>query len=184
MKENPDEKIVTIFGGSQFLPDSDEYTSAKELGGKLVEAGFTICTGGYLGIMEAASRGAREKGGRVFGIVMNQFKSEPNRYLTDKVATDHFYDRLQNLITRSVGFVALRGGMGTVTELSLVWNKLQTGVLSRRPLVLIGDCWEKVVASWQENLVVSDQDLSLLDITNDVGDAVRLIVEKSAGVKV
>src|SRR5690606_13133605 len=146
--------------------------------------GFTICTGGYLGVMEAASRGAREAGGRVFGIVMNQFKSEPNRYLTDKVATDHFYDRLQNLITRSVGFVALRGGMGTVTELSLVWNKLQTGVLSRRPLVLIGDCWEKVVASWQENLVVSDQDLSLLDITNDVGDAVRLIVEKSAGVKV
>jgi len=59
-------------------------------------------------------------GGRVFGIVMNQFKSEPNRYLTDKVATDHFYDRLQNLITRSVGFVALRGGMGTVTEVSRV----------------------------------------------------------------
>ena len=93
--------------------------------------------------MEAASRGAREKGGRVFGIVMNQFKSEPNRYLTDKVATDHFYDRLQNLITRSVGFVAFRGGMGTVTEISLVWNKLQTGVLEQRPLVLVGDCWHR-----------------------------------------
>jgi len=181
---NSEDKIVTIFGGSKCLPESAEYKDAKELGRRLAEAGFTICTGGYLGVMEAASRGAREAGGRVFGIVMNQFKSEPNRYLTDKVATDHFYDRLQNLITRSVGFVALRGGMGTVTELSLVWNKLQTGVLSRRPLVLIGDCWEKVVASWQENLVVSDQDLSLLDITNDVGDAVRLIVEKSAGVKV
>jgi uncharacterized protein (TIGR00730 family) len=181
---NSEDKIVTIFGGSKCLPESQEYKDAKELGRKLAEAGFTICTGGYLGVMEAASRGAREAGGRVFGIVMNQFKSEPNRYLTDKVATDHFYDRLQNLITRSVGFVALRGGMGTVTELSLVWNKLQTGVLSRRPLVLIGDCWEKVVASWQENLVVSDQDVSLLDITNDVGDAVRLIVEKSAGVKV
>ena len=60
----------------------------------------------------AASRGAREAGGRVYGIVMNQFKHEPNRYLTDKVATNHFYDRLQNLIERSVGFVALRGGMG------------------------------------------------------------------------
>lgn len=184
MTVNSEDKIVTIFGGSKCLPESQEYKDAKELGRQLAEAGFTICTGGYLGVMEAASRGAREAGGRVFGIVMNQFKSEPNRYLTDKVATDHFYDRLQNLITRSVGFVALRGGMGTVTELSLVWNKLQTGVLSRRPLVLIGDCWEKVVASWQENLVVSDHDVSLLDITNDVGDAVRLIVEKSAGVKV
>ena len=36
---------------------------------------------------------------------MNQFKTEPNRYLTDKVASAHFYERLQNLITRSVGFI-------------------------------------------------------------------------------
>src|SRR3954469_17550175 len=125
------------------------------LGARLAEAGFTICTGGYLGIMEAASRGAREKGGRVYGIVMNQFKAEPNRYLTDKVATNHFYDRLQNLITRSVGFVAMRGGMGTVTEVSLVWNKLQTGVIGKRPIVLVGDSWKPVVETWQKYLVVS-----------------------------
>jgi uncharacterized protein (TIGR00725 family) len=134
--------------------------------------------------MEAASRGAREAGGRVLGIVMNQFKSEPNRFLTDKVATDHFYDRLQNLITRSVGFVALRGGMGTVTEISLVWNKLQTGVLDRRPLVLIGDCWQKVVAAWEENLVVSKSDISLLDFASDAAEASEIIIRKTQGVPV
>ncbi len=79
-----------------------------------------------------------KRGGRVLGIVMNQFKSEPNRYLTDKVATPHFYERLQRLITRSVGFVAIRGGMGTVTELSLVWNKIQTRVIEPRPLGVAG----------------------------------------------
>jgi uncharacterized protein (TIGR00730 family) len=182
--ERSEERIITIFGGSKCGENSPEYQQAKELGARLAEAGFTICTGGYLGIMEAASRGAREKGGRVFGIVMNQFKSEPNRYLTDKVATDHFYDRLQNLITRSVGFVALRGGMGTVTEISLVWNKLQTRVLERRPLVLIGDCWRQVVESWKENLVVSDSDISFLDFAENAEEACRLIVEKSQGVRV
>ena len=176
------DKIVTIFGGSRCNENSPEYQEAKEVGGRLAEAGFTICTGGYLGVMEAASRGAREKGGRVLGIVMNQFKSEPNRFLTDKVATDHFYDRLQNLITRSVGFVALRGGMGTVTEISLVWNKLQTGVLEKRPLVLVGDCWKQVVAAWQENLVVSDSDVSYLDFAETAEDACRIIIEKSKGV--
>lgn len=175
------DKIITIFGGSKCGEDSDEYKEAKKLGGMLAEAGFTICTGGYLGIMEAASRGAREKGGRVFGIVMNQFKSEPNRYLTDKVASDHFYDRLQNLITRSVGFVAFRGGMGTVTEISLVWNKLQTRVLEPRPLILIGQCWHDVVASWQANLVVSDGDVALLDFADDADAALRIIVEKTVG---
>ena len=184
MAELTQDRIVTIFGGSKCGENSPEYKEAKELGRRLAEAGFTICTGGYLGIMEAASRGAREKGGRVLGIVMNQFKSEPNRFLTDKVATDHFYDRLQNLITRSVGFVALRGGMGTVTEISLVWNKLQTRVLERRPLVLLGDCWKDVVKAWQENLVVSESDIALLDFAQNAEDACRIIIEKSKGVKV
>lgn len=179
MLENTSDKIVTIFGGSRCGENSPEYQEAKELGGLLAEAGFTICTGGYLGIMEAASRGAREKGGRVFGIVMNQFKGEPNRFLTDKVATDHFYDRLQNLITRSVGFVALRGGMGTVTEISLVWNKLQTRVIEDRPLVLLGDCWKNVVDCLQENLVVSDADVKFLKFAHDAEEASRIIIEKT-----
>ena len=176
------DKIVTIFGGSRCGEDSTEYQQAKELGGRLAEAGFTICTGGYLGVMEAASRGAREKGGRVFGIVLNQFKSEPNRYLTDKVATNHFYGRLQNLIERSVGFVAIRGGMGTVTEISLVWNKLQTGVINKRPLVLLGECWKPVVQAWQKNLVVSNSDISFLDFAENAEEAAEIIIEKSKGV--
>ena len=182
MIENSNDRIVTIFGGSKCGHDSDEYREAREIGFKLAQAGFTICTGGYLGVMEAASRGAREAGGRVFGIVMNQFKSEPNRYLTDKVATDHFYDRLQNLITRSVGFVALRGGMGTVTEISLVWNKLMTRVLDRRPIVLVGDCWKDVVDAWKKHLVVSDEDLSYLDFAHDADEAARIIIDKTSGV--
>jgi len=177
------DKIVTIFGGSRCKEDSAEYKEAKEVGARLAEAGFTICTGGYLGVMEAASRGAREKGGRVFGIVMNQFKGEPNRYLTDKVATDHFYDRLQNLIGRSIGFVALRGGMGTVTEISLVWNKLQTGVIEKRPLVLLGDCWKQVVECWESNLVVSKSDIAFLDFADTAEAACQIIIDKSPKVK-
>src|SRR5207247_10913773 len=133
----------------------------------------------YLGVMEAASRGAREAGGRVLGIVMNQFKAEPNRYLTDKVATPHFYERLQRLITRSVGFIAIRGGMGTVTELSLVWNKIQTAVIGPRPLVLLGECWPAIVAGWQKLLVVSDQDVAALDFASTPEEAVEVIEAKS-----
>ena len=184
MITNSSEKIITIFGGSKCAESSDEYIEAKTLGARLAEAGFTICTGGYLGVMEAASRGAREKGGRVLGIVMNQFKSEPNRFLTDKVATDHFYDRLQHLITRSGGFVAMRGGMGTVTEISLVWNKLTTGVLAKRPLVLVGDCWNPVVDAWKSNLVVSENDLSFVDFAANAETAAGIIIEKSKGVQV
>lgn len=175
-------KIITIFGGSKCSADSPEYQEAKELGKLLAQAGFTICTGGYLGIMEAASRGARDAGGRVLGIVMNQFKAEPNRFLTEKVATDHFYDRLQNLITRSVGFVAFRGGMGTVTEVSLVWNKLQTGVIDMRPIVLVGECWKEVVQNWQKNLAVSAKDVSFLDFAESAAEVCSIIQRKTEGI--
>ncbi len=177
------ERIVTIFGGSKCSESDPEYLQAVRVGELLAVAGFTICTGGYLGVMEAASRGARESGGRVLGIVMNQFKSEPNRFLTDKVATPHFYERLQRLITRSVGFIAIRGGMGTVTELSLVWNKIQTRVIGPRPLVLLGDCWRPVVDQWQKYLAVSDADVAALDFANTPEEAVEIIKVKSQGVQ-
>lgn len=176
------ERIVTIFGGAKCGEPDEEYAQARRVGELLANAGYTICTGGYLGVMEAASRGAHERGGRVLGITMNQFKAEPNRFLTDKVATAHFYERLQLLITRSVGFIAIRGGMGTVTELSLVWNKIQTRVIGPRPLVLLGECWPPIVREWQKHLVVSDQDVALLDFAGTAEDAVAIINEKSQGV--
>src|ERR687893_2761503 len=177
------ERIVTIFGGAKCAEDSEEYAQARRVGQLLAEGGFTICTGGYLGVMEAASRGARERGGRVLGIVMNQFKSEPNRYLTDKVASAHFYERLQNLILRSVGFVAVRGGAGTVTELSLVWNKLQTRVIEPRPLVLLGSCWPPVIEAFRANLIVSEQDISLLDFARTPEEAVQIISDKAEDIQ-
>jgi hypothetical protein len=176
------ERIVTIFGGSKCQDSALEYQQARRVGQLLAQAGYTICTGGYLGVMEAASRGAREEGGRVLGIVMNQFTAEPNRYLTDKVATPHFYERLQRLITRSVGFIAIRGGMGTVTELSLVWNKIQTRVIEPRPLVLLGDCWPPIVREWQQHLAVSEADVAALDFAKTPEEAVAIIQEKSRGV--
>jgi len=176
------ERIVTIFGGSKCREGDLAYAQALRVGELLADAGYTICTGGYAGVMEAASRGAHERGGRVLGITMNQFASEPNRYLTEKIPSEHFYERLQRLIMQSVGYIALRGGMGTVTEISLVWNKLQTRVLEPRPLVLLGDCWPPVVREWQRSLVVNDNDVGILDFANTPEEAVAIIQGKSASV--
>jgi uncharacterized protein (TIGR00730 family) len=178
------ERIVTIFGGSKCREGDLAYAQALRVGELLADAGFTICTGGYAGVMEAASRGAHERGGRAIGITMNQFASEPNRYLTEKIPSEHFYERLQRLITQSVGYIALRGGMGTVTEISLVWNKLQTRVLEPRPLVLLGDCWPPVVREWQRSLVVNDDDVGILDFASTPEEAVTIIKGKSASVAV
>src|ERR1044072_4674949 len=55
---------VTVFGAARFRDDPPYYRMARDVGGLLARAGFTVMTGGGPGIMEAANRGAKEAGGR------------------------------------------------------------------------------------------------------------------------
>jgi predicted Rossmann-fold nucleotide-binding protein len=69
--------------------------------------------------------------------------------------------------------------MGTITEVSLVWNKLMMSVIEPHPLVLLGECWKPVIKCWQENLLVSDADVSLLDFAETAEQACEIILAKS-----
>ena len=168
-------KRITVFGGSRCGADSPEYQEALRLGRLLVEAGYEVCSGGYAGIMEAISRGAHEAGGHVIGITMEQFKSAPNQYLKKIEPSADFYGRLQMLILDSVGYIALRGGMGTITEISLVWNKLVMNVLPKRPLILLGDCWPAAINCLSHHLVISDDDLRHLTFVNTAEEALAAL---------
>ena len=61
-------KTITVFGSSRPEDGHADYVEALELGRALAAAGFAVCTGGYGGVMEAVSRGARESGGRVLAV--------------------------------------------------------------------------------------------------------------------
>jgi uncharacterized protein (TIGR00725 family) len=166
---------VTVFGGSRCGPATTEYREALKLGRLLVEAGFDVASGGYAGVMEAISRGAHEAGGQVIGVTMSQFKSAPNPYLKKIEPSADFYARLQTLILQSVGYIALRGGMGTVTEISLVWNKLVMNVLPRRPLILLGECWPGAIECLRNHLVISDSDMEHLTFVTTAEAAVTVL---------
>ncbi|MEK6409177.1 MAG: LOG family protein [Acidobacteriota bacterium] len=169
---------VTVFGGSRCGPDAAEYQEALRLGRLLVEAGFDVCSGGYAGVMEAISRGAHEAGGHVIGVTMEQFKSAPNPYLKKIEPSADFYTRLQILIRDSAGYIALRGGMGTVTEISLVWNKLVMNVLPQRPLILLGECWPGAIECLSQHLVISESDLEHLSFAETAEQAVAILKER------
>jgi uncharacterized protein (TIGR00725 family) len=171
-------KRITVFGGSRCGPDAAEYQEALRLGRLLVEAGFEVCSGGYAGVMEAISRGAHEADGHVIGVTMEQFKSAPNPYLKKIEPSADFYARLQILIRDSAGYIALRGGMGTVTEISLVWNKLVMNVLPQRPLILLGECWPHAIDCLRRHLVVSEDDMTHLIFAATAEEAVAALQER------
>ncbi|MEW6208177.1 MAG: LOG family protein [Acidobacteriota bacterium] len=168
-------KRITVFGGSRCTADADEYREALKLGRLLVESGFDVCSGGYAGVMEAISRGAHEAGGEVIGMTMTQFSASPNPYVKTIEPSESFYARLQKLIVESAAYIALRGGMGTMTEISLVWNKLTMNVLERRPLILLGECWPRAFECLREHLVISERDMTFLTFARTAEDAIEVL---------
>ena len=179
MIEPNERQRITVFGGARCGADSPEYEEALRLGRLLAEAGYDVCSGGYKGVMEAISRGAHEAGGHVIGVTLSQFESEANRYVKKIEPSVDFYARLQKLIRQSVGYIALRGGMGTITEISLVWNKLTTNVLPPRPLILLGECWPHALECLRQHLVISDADLAWLSFVDTAEEAVAILKERT-----
>ena len=109
---------VTVFGSARFKEDHPYYALARELGGKLAQAGFTVMTGGGPGIMEAANRGAKEAGGYSVGSnIKLPTEQKPNPYLDRWVEFRYFFVRKLMLEKYSYAFVAMPGGIGTLDEI-------------------------------------------------------------------
>ncbi len=138
-------KIITVFGSSRPEDGHADYAEALELGRALATAGFAVCTGGYGGVMEAVSRGANESGGRVLAVTSTFFRARANRWVQEESRVATWPERLFELIRRGDGYVACKGGTGTLVELAVVWEMLNKKAMDARPFVVLGDFWQPVL---------------------------------------
>jgi len=143
---------ITVFGGSQPRPGDPAYIEAYQLGTLLGKQGWTVLTGGYIGTMEAVSRGAAEHGGHVVGVTCEDIERwrpvKPNQWVMEERRFSTLRDRLNGLIDGCDAAVALPGGVGTFTEIALTWNQLLTSAITPRPLILLGSGWKKIVETF------------------------------------
>ncbi len=139
-------KTIAVFGSSRRDETSPYWAEAHELGRVLASAGYAVLSGGYDGSMAAVSRGAAECGGKVVGVTCAIFDPRPcNPWVTEEIKAPTLMARMAAMIERADGFVALRGGIGTLSEMTLVWSLLQTRELQGKALVLLGSEWRPVV---------------------------------------
>jgi uncharacterized protein (TIGR00730 family) len=173
------ETAVTVFGGSRVEPDTEEYLAALELGRALAQRGMTVVTGGYNGVMEAVSRGAKETGGHVIGVtvelIARNFERLPNAYLDQEVRTAALLERIDKMVELGAAYVVLPGGAGTLAELGVVWNLALLGALHRKPLVVVGDGWQRVLRTMISELHTLETDLRFLQFVPDVATAVEVL---------
>ena len=136
---------VTVFGSSRPREGDADYEEARLLGRALAESGYSVCSGGYGGVMEAVSRGAKEGGGKTYGVTAEFFKARVNRWIDVEVRVETWQDRLFELIRVADGFVACKGGTGTLVELAVVWEMLNKSVLAGKPFAVLGDFWQPIL---------------------------------------
>ena len=167
---------VTVFGSARFSEDHPYYALAREVGAGLAKLGFTVMTGGGLGIMEAANRGAKDVGGRSVGcnIVLPQ-EQKINAYLDRWVTFRHFFVRKVMLVKYSYAFVVMPGGFGTMDELFEAMVLIQTGKIKSFPVVVfVKEYWQPLF-EFMEKMVrvgtIDDKDLRLLLFTDSIDEA-------------
>jgi uncharacterized protein (TIGR00725 family) len=138
-------KLVGVFGPGNVIACDMLYQEAERLGALLSSAGFAVVTGGYDGVMEAASKGARESGGQAIGITAEVYYArgrEANGYLTREVRVKSATDRLMELLDLPDAFIAIGNSTGTLAEIAMAWDYITKGFLPKKPILLIGESWK------------------------------------------
>ena len=169
---------VTIFGSARLPQDNKYCEMARQLGEELAKNGHAVITGGGPGIMEAASKGCYEIGGRSVGFNITLAHEQfPNPYLTETYTFEYFFARKVSLAMAAKVFVFFPGGFGTMDEISEILCLMQENKMPKMPMFLIGaDYWaafDSVIQKMIELQLVKAEDAKIFEITDDITKVVE-----------
>ena len=175
----PPLRTVAVFGSSSPRPGDPTYEQAYRLGRLLGQQGLTVLTGGYIGTMEAVSKGVVEAGGHSVGVTCEAIErwrpGGANPWVQEEWRATTLLERLRLLVTRAEAALALPGGPGTLTEIALFWNHLVIQAIPPRPLVLIGAGWRRTFEAFfaAQHEHVHPEARQLIHFAADEGEAVK-----------
>lgn len=175
---------ITIFGSARFKEDHPYYELTRKAAAAFAKLGFTVLTGGGPGLMEAANRGAKDVGGRSVGCnIQLPIEQQPNPYLDKWVYMRHFFLRKVLLVKYSFAFVVMPGGYGTMDEYFEALTLIQTRTINDFPIIIFGKEYHQDLINYIEmmkkNGTIGENDTRLYLVTDDIDEAVQLILTKS-----
>lgn len=178
---------IAVFGSARTDRAHPSYAAGVEVGRKLVEAGFAVVTGGGPGAMEAANKGACEADGLSVGLGIElPFEAGLNEWVDVGINFRYFFVRKTMFVKYTQGFIVLPGGVGTLDELFEAMTLVQTRKITHFPIVLLGTDYWRGLIDWLRGTVLADgrisqSDLDALLVTDDVDEAVALMVAAREG---
>ena len=181
----PGARWVCVFGTSD-PSDRESVEEAERLGSALAAAGYVVVTGGYGAAMESASRGAGAAGGFTVGVTCSIFSRKPNQYLSEQIVTHSLLERLETLLHLGDGYVAGKGGTGTLAEIAMAWEYINKRIVPSRPLILLGPFWKVLPRLMNEARAAPGVSIgragNAIQSAADVEQAVRILSRSFAGI--
>jgi uncharacterized protein (TIGR00730 family) len=170
-------RAVAVFGSSE-PPEGDPlYEQAREVGRLLAGSGIVVVSGGYGGVMEGASRGAQEAGGRCIGVTTSAFSRGPgNRFLSEERREPDLFLRTRRLIELSDAYIILRGKSGTMAELMFLWALNRGGLLPPTRIVLLGGFWGEILDALKLSKVVESEQMAITRTADNPDQAIHQIL--------
>lgn len=143
---------IAVYGGAAPKPGEPAYEDARLLGYLLGKSGHTIMTGGYIGVMEAVSRGAHEAGAHVIGSTCTQLEDwrgiTANQWVKEEWKFQTLRERMYALIDGCEAAIMMPGGVGTLAELAVMWNEEIISMRSPRTMILVGNAWRTIIETF------------------------------------
>lgn len=107
---------IAVIGDSAC--SAQEAQLAETVGELLAQRGATVVCGGLGGVMEAACRGAKSKGGLTVGILPGEDAGTANPWVDIPVVTGLGEARNVLVVKSARAVIAIGGGYGTLSELA------------------------------------------------------------------
>jgi uncharacterized protein (TIGR00730 family) len=176
-------QAVSVFGSARTPATSAEYACAEEIGAGLARAGYAVITGGGPGVMEAANKGASKAGGVSVGLGIElPMEQGLNEYVEIGLEFRYFFVRKTVFVKYSQAFVVLPGGFGTLDELFEAVTLVQTGKITKFPIVLVGSAYWSGLRQWIQDTMlaegkISPTDPDLLKVVDDPAEVVQVILD-------
>ncbi len=174
---------VSIFGSARVKPEHPYYEKTRTLAGILAEHGFAVITGGGGGVMEAANRGAAEKNGKSVGMnILLPMEQKPNPYANIRLQFHYFFVRKVMFVKYAFAYIIMPGGFGTLDEMFEAVTLIQTHRIKPLPVILFETHYWSGLIDWikarlVEEKMISQEDLNIFHITDDMEEVLQIVQE-------
>jgi uncharacterized protein (TIGR00725 family) len=168
-------KTITIFGSAIPTEDDVQYKFAYKLGATLAQNGFNICSGGYSGIMEAASKGAYDNGGFVYGVTIELWNKDPNSYITVEVREQKLFERITKLLELGDAYIILQGGTGTLLEFAAAWEYANKNLQQAKPIICHSQMWKEIADVMNKQMIIEKRRTDLIKCCDSIEEIVQYL---------